>query len=85
VLGGILRKAGYFILAIVSKQALSDAHQLAVIIRYVSPDDVFLIEFFLPFLELENHTDENKVNKLLDYLSNDCKVDFIKCQGHMIM
>jgi stress response protein SCP2 len=47
---------------------------VTVIVRSVSSDDGFSIEHFLIFLELENHSSEIKANKVMNYMSSDCKV-----------
>jgi hypothetical protein len=60
---------------------LSYVDQLTVIIQHLSPDNGFLTEHFLTFLELENHSGESVASKMMNYLSSDCKVDFCKCRG----
>jgi hypothetical protein len=64
-----------------STRDFSHVDELAVIVTYVSPDDGFPIEHFLTFHKLENHSGEIMANKMLYYLSNDCKVDFSNCRG----
>ncbi|CAM1326808.1 Uncharacterised protein r2_g3576 [Pycnogonum litorale] len=76
-----LRKAGYFSLSVDSTPDLSHVDQLTVIVRYVSPDDGLPIERFLTFLELRNHSGEYMANMMLEYLGDDCEVDFSKCRG----
>lgn len=76
-----LKKAGYFSLSVDSTPDLSHVDQLAVIVRYVSPDDGFPIERFLTFLQLNDHSGKNIANVVLNYLENNCKIDFNKCRG----
>jgi hypothetical protein len=76
-----LKSAGYFSLSV--DPILDRAHidQLTVIVRYVSPDDRLPIERFLTFLEMGSHTGESMATMVQNYLTNECKIDFSKCQG----
>ncbi|KYN30170.1 hypothetical protein ALC57_00366 [Trachymyrmex cornetzi] len=67
-----LKKAGYFSLSVNSTPDLSHVDQLAVIVRYVSPDDG---------LQLNDHSGKNIANVVFNYLENNCKIDFNKCRG----
>lgn len=76
-----LKKAGYFSLSVDSTPDLAHIDQLTVIIRYVSPDDGFPVERFLTFIAIENHSGQNLANTVLNYIVNECKIDFSKCRG----
>lgn len=76
-----VKEAGYFSMSVDSTPDCSHIDQLTVILRYVSCADGMPIERFLTFLQLESHTGENLANIVLDFLCNDCKLDFNKCRG----
>lgn len=76
-----LATAGYFSISVDSTPDNSHIDQLIVIVRYVSPTSGQPVERFLIFLKIESHTGENLANLVLDYLCNECRIDFSKCRG----
>jgi hypothetical protein len=81
-----LREAGYFSLSVDSTADLSHVDKLIVTVRYVSPDDGFLIERFLTFLELSYHSGENLANIVLKIYVAIAKWIFVRAEAsHMIM
>lgn len=76
-----LKAAGYFSLSVDSTPDLSHVDQLCIIVRYVSQLDGLPVERFLTYLELESHVGRQIANKVLDYLREDCDIDFSKCRG----
>jgi hypothetical protein len=76
-----LAVAGYFSISVDSTPDNSHVDQLTVIVRYVSPSSGQPVERFLNFIKMESHTGENLANLVLDYLCNECKIDFSKCRG----
>ena len=76
-----LNTAKYFSLSVDSTPDISHVDQLSIILRYVSPADGKPVERFIAFLILESHTGEQMANQVLQYLSQDCKIDFSNCRG----
>ncbi|XP_039313486.1 uncharacterized protein LOC120359569 [Solenopsis invicta] len=64
-----IKTAGYFSISVDSTPDLSHIDQLAVIIRYVSPDNGLPIERFLTYLDIKSHTGENLAKVVLTYLT----------------
>ena len=73
--------AKHLSLSVDSTPDISHADQLSIILRYVSPTDGKPVERFIAFLNLESHTGEQMANQVLQYLSQDCKIDFSNCRG----
>ena len=76
-----LNTAKHLSLSVDSTPDISHADQLSIILRYVSPTDGKPVERFIAFLNLESHTGEQMANQVLQYLSQDCKIDFSNCRG----
>lgn len=76
-----IKAAGYFSLSVDSTPDLSHIDQLCVIMRYVSPFDNLPVERFLTFLELKSHVGKEMADAVLNFLIEDCNIDFSKCRG----
>jgi len=76
-----IKQAGYFSLSVDSTPDLSHVDQLTIILRYVSPQTGVPVERFITFLKLEEHTSLFMANLVVDYLVNECGIDFSKCRG----
>lgn len=76
-----IKTAGYFSISVDSTPDLSHIDQLAVIIRYVSPDNGLPIERFLTYLDIKSHTGENLAKVVLTYLKDECQINFSNCRG----
>jgi len=76
-----IKQAGYFSLSVDSTPDLSHEDQLTIILRYVSPQTGVPVERFITFLKLQEHTSLFMANLVVDYLVNECCIDFSKCRG----
>ncbi|GIY59792.1 zinc finger MYM-type protein 1 [Caerostris darwini] len=76
-----VKKDGYFSFSVDSTSDISHTDQLALIIRYVSPEDGLPTEGFLTFLELKDPSGESINDLVFNYISFELKIDFRKCRG----
>ena len=76
-----VKKAVYFGLSIDPTPDLSHSYQVTVILRYDSPESGIPIERLTTFLQVENHTGAALAKSVVEYLTEECGVDFRNCCG----
>ena len=73
-----VKSSSYFNLSVDSISDLSHSDQLSVVLRYLKDGEP--IERFLTFLEMKNHTFEEIVNQVLQYLCEVYMLNISKCK-----
>ena len=75
-----IKEAGYFSVSVDSTPDVAKVDQLTVIVRYVSLIDGKLMERFLTFIKLMDHSGQKIAEQILNVFEK-LDIDFAKCRG----